>query len=384
MNQQDLFFNEFRSSLRTALETALVEEPDDLGTHMAYADHLIELGDPRGEFIQVQLALEDPTITVEQRNGMRDRERILLERYQGAWLGPLAGLLSQHTQFGSKTAVEVIWRRGWVHGLIVNDLEVDVARTLVQGESQLRLLQEFRILDHDLETDPYSVLGKASFFAQLRVFQIGSPEDTMLYLDEDEITPLIERMSRLEELEAEVGRLDTDRLFALPMPHLRRLTVHHLEHYPLETLAENRTLTGITHLALWPHALVPHDDQAYLTREGSFAILRSPAFQDLTHLQFRLTDVGDDLIRELIAGGWLARLRVLDLWGGRITDAGATLLLGCPDARRLEALELSYNYLSNAALEELKQAGVPVHSEEQCKTNDDQEMREHLWHGDWE
>src|SRR2546425_1209332 len=49
----------FDSPLRRSLEDALAEDPDDLATHMAYADHLVELGDPRGEFIQVQLALED-------------------------------------------------------------------------------------------------------------------------------------------------------------------------------------------------------------------------------------------------------------------------------------------------------------------------------------
>jgi uncharacterized protein (TIGR02996 family) len=42
---------------RAALETALFDHPDDLATHMAYADLLREQGDPRGEFIQVQLAL---------------------------------------------------------------------------------------------------------------------------------------------------------------------------------------------------------------------------------------------------------------------------------------------------------------------------------------
>src|SRR5581483_12257097 len=47
-------------ALRQAMEQSLAANPDDLATHMAYADHLVELGDPRGEFIQVQLALEDP------------------------------------------------------------------------------------------------------------------------------------------------------------------------------------------------------------------------------------------------------------------------------------------------------------------------------------
>ena len=47
------------SPLRAALESALAENPDDLASHMAYADLLVDEGDPRGEFIQVQLAFED-------------------------------------------------------------------------------------------------------------------------------------------------------------------------------------------------------------------------------------------------------------------------------------------------------------------------------------
>src|SRR4051812_15966193 len=37
---------------RDSLEAALVENPDDDAAHMAYADHLHDQGDPRGEFIQ--------------------------------------------------------------------------------------------------------------------------------------------------------------------------------------------------------------------------------------------------------------------------------------------------------------------------------------------
>src|SRR5262249_7189339 len=41
------------SPAQRALEQALVENPDDLAAHGAYADYLMEQGDPRGEFIQV-------------------------------------------------------------------------------------------------------------------------------------------------------------------------------------------------------------------------------------------------------------------------------------------------------------------------------------------
>lgn len=45
--------------LQASLEEALVANPDDRATHSAYADYLTEQGDPRGELIAVQLALED-------------------------------------------------------------------------------------------------------------------------------------------------------------------------------------------------------------------------------------------------------------------------------------------------------------------------------------
>ena len=62
------------SALRQALEKALVEDPDDRAAHAAYADHLAEQGDPRGELIQVQLALEDEQVTGAQRRRLLKRE----------------------------------------------------------------------------------------------------------------------------------------------------------------------------------------------------------------------------------------------------------------------------------------------------------------------
>src|SRR5262249_60165679 len=77
-------------SLRDWLEAALVEDHDDLATHRAYADYLQEQGDPRGEFIQVQLALEDPERTTEERWELKRRERELLAEHEREWLGSLA------------------------------------------------------------------------------------------------------------------------------------------------------------------------------------------------------------------------------------------------------------------------------------------------------
>src|SRR5262249_40048399 len=84
--------------LRAALETALVENPDDLATHMAYGDHLAEQGDPRGEFIQVQLALETPARSPGDRERLKQRERELLDAHQAEWLGEAAPMFLRTRQ----------------------------------------------------------------------------------------------------------------------------------------------------------------------------------------------------------------------------------------------------------------------------------------------
>src|SRR5262249_32543151 len=107
-------------SLRDALEAALVEDPDDLATHRAYADYLQEQGDPRGEFIQVQLALEDPTRTIEERRELERRERELLAEYEREWLGVLADELLEPVEESSESHTksarpyEIRFVRGWL------------------------------------------------------------------------------------------------------------------------------------------------------------------------------------------------------------------------------------------------------------------------------
>src|SRR5262245_8654500 len=76
------------SGLRSALEVALAANPDDLAAHMAYGDYLAEQGDPRGELVQVQLALEDPSRSASQRKSLQKREKELLARHLPTWMGP--------------------------------------------------------------------------------------------------------------------------------------------------------------------------------------------------------------------------------------------------------------------------------------------------------
>src|SRR5262245_31948743 len=68
-------------SVREALESAIVDHSEDLATHAAYADWLMEQPDAKdvalGEFIQVQVALEPGTKA--DQAALKKREQALLK-----------------------------------------------------------------------------------------------------------------------------------------------------------------------------------------------------------------------------------------------------------------------------------------------------------------
>src|SRR5205085_732909 len=107
------------SGTQKAREGALVEDPDDLSAHSAYADYLMEQGDPRGEFIQVQLALEDRARSPKERRKLREREKALLDQHARGWLGELAPFLLDQKEVHeywvkNHKGYDFRFARGWV------------------------------------------------------------------------------------------------------------------------------------------------------------------------------------------------------------------------------------------------------------------------------
>ena len=113
------------------------------------------------------------------------------------------------------------------------------------------------------------------------------------------------------------------------------------------------------------------------------AVCRSKYLTSLTHLRLRLTDFGDDGVREIVDSGILGRLKVLDLRHGTVTDEGAKVLAACPDLRKLERLDLSRNALTKAGVNALRATKVPADLEYQYSA-EALENQEHLYAGDYE
>jgi uncharacterized protein (TIGR02996 family) len=370
-------------SLRDALEAALVANPDDLASHSAYADYLAEQGDPRGELIQVQIALEDEKKASAERKRLQEREAELLKAHTRQWLGELAPHLLdiEERKWGPNT--EYRFARGWVDRLQIVNLSAALAEAFCRTPL-LRLLRELLVEEHSYDEDEptgLEELAAAPYLGNVRLFQLG-PEGNC-HIRGEQAVEFVRKMPRLEELRMYAHRVDTRELFALPMPHLRVLHVHHTYDYPLEVLAANPSLGNLTTLALWPHALEPGDDHAYIPFEAVRALVHSPHVKGLTHLHIYLSDLGDEGCAEIVRSGILKRLKVLDLWGGRVSDAGARALAGCPDLRHLERLRIDHNQLTAAGLAALRASGVPVESKYQYN-EDGIRDHEYLFEGDCE
>ena len=409
-------------TLRKVLEQALAADPDDRAAHAAYADHLAELGDPRGELIQVQIALEDEQATGAARRRLLKREAELLARHQREWLGDLAadflgdpGAATERLRRGA--AAGVGFRRGWLDNLHLTTVSVEQARRLRElpvARLLRRLVVDFTDYDGPGDYKPGADVPEgtwnagllpvrgAPFLKHLRVFQLGrSATDEYEVIEQYPGTPvdpyrfplpangehvlgLIEEMTGLEELYLFAHEVEMESLFALPtLEHLRVLQLYHGFPYPLETLAENHAFDNLSRLLIHPHA-TPWDGSA-IRLEQVRAVVRSPHLGNLTHLQLRLSDMGDRGCEEVVRSGVLKRLKVLDLRHGCITDEGARALAACPDLRNLELLDVERNRLTAAGVKALKRAGIWVRADNQQQPDEGGEFNDdYLYEGDVE
>ncbi len=186
-----------------AFERALAEDPHDLAGRCAYADFLAERGDPRGEFIQVQIALEDESRPAAERRQLQAREKELLEARERDWLGILTPHLLDHDPGARKPGTLHRWRRGFLTELTADCLTVALAQALADAPA-MRFLEKLHVASttsylstlREREPPPRRVPGPqeyrrrdewlellgAPLLRSLRVFQMGDadgepPED---------------------------------------------------------------------------------------------------------------------------------------------------------------------------------------------------------------
>jgi uncharacterized protein (TIGR02996 family) len=388
------------SSLSTVLEEAILANPADRAAYMAYSDLLTEQGDPRGEFISVQLRLEDESLSPAERKELQQREEALLETHQEEWVGDWAQIVSAtgpegrgQIDFPGPKPFRFI--RGILAEATIDELTDKCARAFVTAP-QTRMVMRLLVGGDAFGDDATLVLRDWPHLANLRVFQFGWTSDEeygdfchfQCHLDGSVILDLVKRMPCLEELYVFASDTPADTIAGLKtLEHLRVLQIYHTHHHSLRRLAENPALSRLEHLLLHPKAAGSwSDDLPYLKAAELPALLRSRHLKSLTHLRLRLTDIGDNGCQEIVSSGILKRLKMLDLRHGCISDQGARLLAGCPDLRNLGLLDLSRNELTEAGIAALTATGVSLRTEFQHGPTQDEDLldREYLREGDYE
>jgi uncharacterized protein (TIGR02996 family) len=394
------------STTRDALEAALAADPDDRALHAAYADLLIEDGDPRGEFIQLQLAAEDRDQPADRLRAIEQQAHTLCRRHEDEWLGPLAPFVNppRGPSVGAMVAenAAVTFRRGWVHRIEVGRL-TDEIRDVIVASPIARLLSELVVETNTwLETDrqgvgtPYPA-GLVSLSTEGRELADSARRTTLHRANLEPLanSPNVRNLRRLElgievwwhysQFDADVGQLvrETTRLehlkiaagtfipadvFGAELPCLQSLRVMTgADRLPVAVLGVNSSLRSLTRLHLELVGLGPGDEEQGpvnqydpIRPDELQAFCRSPHLQALRHLALRLPGFGDAGVGELIASGLIDRLQGLDLCRCRISDEGAEMLAHCPAVGRLEYLHLDDNHLSDAGIDALASVDVRV------------------------
>jgi hypothetical protein len=246
---------------------------------------------------------------------------------------------------------------------------------LLANAPEVGWVRELRIVQ---EPDPHSLggLARAGFAPNLVRLHVGDREDHTKAVGRG-VAGLVTACVRLEELavHAHIGADEAARLFAAPMRSLRDLAVCCAQHYPLDRLAKNATLTGLRSLKLFPHRR-EESDPAYLDADGLKTLGASKHLTALAELTFKLWAGGDAAADALIKTGLLFRLERLDLSCGALTDAGAQKIARAlkSNAHRLRFLDLTRNAVTPVGAAAIRSAGVTV----ECEGYHDPDSTEYL------
>jgi uncharacterized protein (TIGR02996 family) len=302
--------------------------PDDAGPYLVYADALQAAGDPRGDLISIQHALESPQSPAAACE-LRSREAALLDAHADEWFGALRD---------PSCSLQVRWKRGFLHAARV-DLD-EGGRTLralldtpgvAHTLAELRLGPAYEKIERP-DGEPFLPLLREKWPASLR----------RLYLYDGD--PLAARPPTLS-LEALDGvALDTLVAWADDVVLGWRAPIASLRWLEIRARAFDARRLALP--APWPaleHLVVGCDDPTALDRvagASNVPRLRALGVVGTAHT--------DRVIAELATARIADRLDELDVSRGTLTDGGARALAAAVP-RTLRRLDASRNLLSKDA-----------------------------------
>ena len=342
------------------------EDPDDDGPRLIYADWLEERGDPRGEFIRVQVELartppSDPRVPL-----WKEREAQLLEAHWDAWTLPLRELLVDD-RLGVPREVQIQRKyqpralREWFRRGFPEKLQLEVRICVECGEALLRVAP-LRHLCLWGAGEGASALARSPHLATIDTLEFGDYFRSPLDAAGMRELAAAQYLGRLRRLLLYRNNLGDEGAAALASaPWFAGLRVLHLGDNGLSAegvaaLVGSPHFDGLTELSLNNNTLGPSGGTAFSGR-------RHPG--RLTLLDLGRCGLEDDGVRNLACCPLLATLEYLDLSGNGLTDQGAAALAASPLLSGLQLLDIGRNAISEAGRQALRnsphlqQATVP-------------------------
>jgi uncharacterized protein (TIGR02996 family) len=285
------------------LQTILAE-PDEPAPYAVYADWLTEQQDPRGEFIRLQMSLEDPALPLYRRTKLENAAKLIQVRHAREWLGSLvpwlmnAGPLSYPYQFWRGQLASIACLRlsfRFAHELkqsphcrLLRQLSIGGTETLRES---IRLGDQHYEADRDYGIEP--LLG--GDFGNLRELRIGTLPETLVGGTVANKTRLVEWMAAMPRLERLWVRGDFDfrSLLQLPLDHLIELHIE-MDRSQVAWLARSGLLPRLKILGM----MNP------LTEEVIDALIEIPGFDQLTQFAcHEISSVSESAIERLRGTG---------------------------------------------------------------------------------
>jgi len=336
--------------MHAALLAEIIADPRAIAPRLVYADALIEAGDPRGELIQLQCALEGLDADNPARDALEAPAADLLALHGPAWTRKLRERCALHDN-----PSELGYRRGFVERAELRATRVRALLPILMEQVPLRELRisfaeridELADIPGLMELEGLSVHGvlngvdlvrafaRRPHRGRLRMLQVGD----LSYNAVGRAIAGTPELAGLESLSLAVATDEdlTEIATAAHLTRLRRLrlTIANLDSRSVEALGRSEALSSLEVLDFGRATLVSPKHTS-----------RLPAFARLRELRCRGTFFASHGAVALATGA--RDLEVLDLEGVKLGDAGARALLrGETALAKLRHLDVSGTGLSD-------------------------------------
>ena len=354
------------------LEAAVRARRDDSAARLVFSDFLQGVGDPIGELIAVQVALEKKKDPVLAR-----REKALLRKLD--LVDPKFGTL--HFRWGLLDSVRLENTIDWM------DEKFDVRPHLEKlfGSTACVALRELKVgvlrWDHheaDLQT-LFAVAARHAWAKSLERLHLGDLENVDMAHHSIGVVgkPISRTFPGLRSLilhsgeKSWAGGHDTFDFAGLDLPELRELTIEtcSMSKRRLKALWAAK-LPKLERLTLW---FGSEDQGANCTVKDLAPLLEGKVFPGLTHLGLANAEFAGDLVQALPRSEPAAQLASLDLSLGVLDDSHVEgLVVAAKAFAKLERLDVHENFFSRKGVATLKKAYPELEAKDQKTAEEDE------------